>query len=184
MSDEKWEKLPYLLATPSGVRSLVLRSNFEPTENGWFDTGQYTVTEGGITLGDIYVDLYTDGGISWDGKPGEFSEEQLNAIVDHIVFRNIPELEDKAEDCNPQSSSDYRIYNDIPTEDTALLVIKNGDKTMMVSVKPEGTGYSIKIDSEPVATIVRANEGWNSQSGIADDLLNFIIDYLDDQGRL
>jgi len=89
---------------------------------------------GGITLGDIYVDLYTDGGISWNGKPGEFSEEQLNAIFDHIVFRNIPELEHLTDDWNQQGSGDYRLYNDIPTEDTALLVVKNGDKRMMVSV--------------------------------------------------
>jgi hypothetical protein len=124
MSDEKWDKPPYLLETPSGVRSLVFRSNFEPTEDGWFDTGQYTVTEHGVTLGDIYVDIFTDGGISWNGKAGEFSDEHLEKIVDHILFRNIPEFEHLTDYWNPQSSGDYRLYNDIPSEDTALLVIR------------------------------------------------------------
>jgi hypothetical protein len=166
------------------VRSLVLRSNFEPTEDGWFDTGQYTVTEYSVTLGDICVDLYTDGGISWNGKPGEFTEEQLDEIVDHIAFRDIPELQHLTDDWNPQSSGDYRLYTDIPSEDTALLVIKNGDQTMMVNVKAYENGYAITIDDQPAATISRENEGWASTSSIPDDLLDFIVDYLDDQGRL
>jgi hypothetical protein len=53
MSDEKWDKLPYLLKTAAGERSLVLLSNFELTENRCFYTGLYKVTEHGITLGDI-----------------------------------------------------------------------------------------------------------------------------------
>lgn len=89
MSDERWDKLPYILKTAAGERSLVLLSNFEPTEDGWFDTGLYTVTEHGITLGDISVDLYTDGGIRWNGKPGEFTQEQIGGIVDHIIFGHL-----------------------------------------------------------------------------------------------
>jgi len=89
MSDEKWKKLPYNLKTASRERSLVLLSNFEPTEDGWFDTGLYTVTEHGMTLGDISVDLYTDGGISWNGKPGEFTQEQIGEIANHILFGNL-----------------------------------------------------------------------------------------------
>jgi hypothetical protein len=89
MSDEKWDKLPYILKTASGDRSLVILSNFQATEGGCFDTGHYTVTENSVTLGDIFVDLYSDRGIRWNGKPAEFTQEQIGEIVDHIIFGNL-----------------------------------------------------------------------------------------------
>lgn len=187
MSEEKWDKLPFILKTSSGDRSLMLLSNFEPTKDGWFDTGLYTVAEQGVTLGDISVDLYTDGGISWDGKPDEFSEEELDAIVDHIAFRDLPELENLVDNWEqPEPSGDYRLYDDMQADGSTLLVIKNkdNDQTLMVKVTPNFEGFTIDIDGKQVAIVIKRNEGWEANTEIPDDLLNFIIDHLEDQGRL
>ena len=89
MAETKWDKLPYLLETPQGIRSLIILSNFEPLGEGWFDTGKYTIAENAHILGDISVDLYTDDGISWNGRPNEFTDEELNKIVSYATFPNL-----------------------------------------------------------------------------------------------
>lgn len=185
MNEEKWDKLPYLLPASTGLRSMVIFSNFEATESGWFDTGRYTVTENSVTLGDISVDLYTGEGFSWNGKPDEFSQEQLGAIVNHIVFKDFAELENVAELLTPpQLSGDYEICEDFASKDSTLLLIRHGDQKLSVKVSPNFEGCTIEIDGELAATLIKANEGWTGNIQIPAELLDFIVDYLEDQRRL
>jgi hypothetical protein len=92
--DEKWEELAYELTTGTGIRSLTITPHFQKVSRGWFDTGQYTISEKGKPLGNIYVDLYTGGKPQWDGSKDEFTYKQIHDIVSHIVFKDVAHLPD------------------------------------------------------------------------------------------
>ena len=92
--DKKWEELAYELTTDTGTRSLKITPHFQKISTGWFDTGQYTINEGGKPLGNIYVDLYTGGKPQWDGSRGEFTYQQIHDIVSFIVFKDVAHLPD------------------------------------------------------------------------------------------
>ena len=92
--DKKWEELAYELKTEKGTRSFKITPHFQKISTGWFDTGQYTVTENGKPLGNVYVDLYTGGKIQWDGSKDEFSYHQLHEMVSFIRFKDIAHLPD------------------------------------------------------------------------------------------
>ena len=90
--DNKREQLAYELETKTGTRSLKITPHFHRISTDWFDTGQYTITENGKPLGSIYVDLYTGAKPQWDGSKDDFTGEQIDQIVYHIVFKDILHL--------------------------------------------------------------------------------------------
>jgi hypothetical protein len=92
--DQKWVELGYVLVGPARTRSLVIKPHFQKVPGGWFDTGQYTLTEKGKLLGNLYMDVYTDGPLQWDGSKDEFSPKELEAIGNHIAFKDIAHLPD------------------------------------------------------------------------------------------
>ena len=87
--DKKWEELACELTTDTGKRTFRVTPHFQKTSNGWFDSGQYTVYEGGKPLGNIYVDLYTGGKNQWDGSKDEFTSKQMHDLVNQIVFKDV-----------------------------------------------------------------------------------------------
>lgn len=92
--DQKWEELHQELTTGKGVRSLTVRPHFQKIPGGWFDSWQYTITECGKLLGNLYVDVYTNGPLQWDGSKDEFSPKELEAIAGRISFKDIAHIPD------------------------------------------------------------------------------------------
>jgi hypothetical protein len=82
----KWEELSYELRTATKTRILTITPHFQKISKGWFDTGQYTVSEKGKPLGNIYMDLYTGGQTQWDGSKDEFTPQELRDIANHIAY--------------------------------------------------------------------------------------------------
>ena len=87
MVKEKWQQLAYDLVDHGRSRSLEIRPYFQKVPGGWFDTGQYTITENEKPLGNLYVDVYTAGPLHWDGSKDEFKPGELEAIADFIQNR-------------------------------------------------------------------------------------------------
>ncbi|WP_158991154.1 hypothetical protein [Mucilaginibacter sp. L196] len=80
-----WKKLSYELKTPTGNRQLQIYSNFQKDDDEYLvDKGKYTVKENSIKLGDLHIDLYIGDGITWEGKPNEFTTDQLTEIANYI----------------------------------------------------------------------------------------------------
>jgi hypothetical protein len=185
MMNDKWDKLPFILKSSFGERSLIILSNFEEIEGEWVDTGRFTVTEKGQILGNVIVS-HVDGSISWEGKQGEFNEIELDLIVDHIAFRDFPELENLPDDCAPEPSGDYRIYNHIIIDGgiTVTIMDKSNDKTLIVTITANKEDYNILINGEIKGTLVRSDDGWVTDSNIPDDLLDIVFDYVEGEGLL
>jgi hypothetical protein len=92
--DQKWDELYYELTTGKGVRSLTITPHFQKIPGGWFHTGQYTITENGKLLGNLYMDVYTDGPLQWDGSKDEFISKELEAFACYISFKDVAHLPD------------------------------------------------------------------------------------------
>jgi hypothetical protein len=89
MTKQKWEQLACESKTAKGIRSLIITPHFQKVPGGWFDTGQYTLTQNGKLLGNLYMDVYTGGPLQWDGSKNEFSAEELQAIAQYIGNKEI-----------------------------------------------------------------------------------------------
>lgn len=174
MNEGKWKKLPYILSTPQGNRSLLIRRETDKEDETGIDIDRFNITESTIQIGYFLIGSHKDT-IHWQGLPDAFTNKQLEEIVSYI------QLKDTLPEDNTCAIGGYELLNYEISTNIYRLTIEKHYEILTVDIVRLGDNYEVRLNGTHAASIIKLPEAWKTKSQLVDEaLLYFILYYMDE----